>query len=99
MTPRQSRSRTAGCAPLRTSLVIYVLLSACSSRSGAATDGPVEPQPIAECVAYEKALSRCTGRDASVAGPALKGVTSEADRAYLRDLCALNLQRLNSSCR
>ena len=88
------------CAASRCLPALWVLMTACSSHSSSRPGGlPDEPKPIAECQAYEQALARCSGVDASVAGPALSTVKTEAQRAQLRDLCALNLQRINSTCR
>jgi hypothetical protein len=72
---------------------------ACSSHSSNAADVEADAGAIPECLEYQRALERCSGRPSSVSNDAVTRLQSGADRSRLRDLCAQNLQRINATCR
>lgn len=87
MTPLERGGRT--CA-----LVIALSTCACGGRS------PKDaPEPIRECVEYEKAVSACTGRETSVETQAAAAPPAAADRERLKKLCITNLRRIRDACR
>jgi hypothetical protein len=74
--------------------VLWAALAA-ACRAGA-TD---QPEPVAECQAYERAFARCTGIDAPIATqPEALAATDEA-REHLKKVCSANLERLMQNCR
>lgn len=80
-------------------LPLLVFVAACSGRSSSPVPADKRPEPVAECVAYERELARCTGVEAGVASQPAAIAKDEADRARLASLCSSNLERLRRSCR
>jgi hypothetical protein len=77
-------------------VVVATLLAACGGhRADAAPDAG---KPVAECVAYQQMLARCSGVDVPVATQANAIPKNDADRDRLATLCAANLDRLSHSC-
>ncbi len=76
-------------------LAILALAGGCGSRSGK-SDAPAEPIP--ECQSYERAFNRCMGRDAGIANQTAALAKTDAQRAEMKSLCAINLQRIKEAC-
>ena len=82
--------------PFTVRLIVFCLgvpmISAC--RVGTADD----PKFVAECVEYQEAFARCTGRHEPLATQPAAIPTSDEQRAALKKLCAANLERLRTGC-
>jgi hypothetical protein len=76
-------------------LAIIALAVGCGSRSGK-SDAPAEPIP--ECLSYERAFNRCMGRDAGIASQTAALARTDSERAEMKSLCAINLQRIKEAC-
>jgi len=74
---------------------VLVLAGVPTCRAGGADD---PPPPVAECIAYEQAFARCTGRHEPIATQPAAIPTSEEQRASLKKLCLANLDRLRKGC-
>jgi|CZKU01.1.fsa_nt_gi hypothetical protein len=70
-----------------------LLLAGCS---GKGRDGP---KPVAECEAYEAALTRCTGVHTPFASQPEAMASSEVQRTQLKELCLQNMVELKQACR
>ncbi|MGH7270744.1 MAG: hypothetical protein ACREJ3_09965 [Polyangiaceae bacterium] len=74
-------------------LVALGLAPACSGRKGSA--GALEA--IAECEAYARAFTACTGREPPMGTEVIP--KSGRERAQMSKLCAVNLKRIKLACR
>lgn len=76
-------------------LSLATMVLACSGHGG--SQDP--PQPIAECVQYQAALSKCLGHTYSLPVAAPPVGKSDAEQERTRTLCATNLKRIAAACR
>ena len=68
---------------------------ACSGKAG----GTLLPEPVPECLEYEKAVAACFHRDLEMARTPEMMPTTRADQAAIRGMCRDNLQRIKLACR
>lgn len=72
----------------------FTLLASCGQKNTASD----QPQPVPECVAYEKAMAACFHRDLPFATQPSVLPANDADRARIRSMCIENMARLRRSC-
>ena len=77
---------------------VIALSAGCGTHHDNAPDTP-DAEALPECVAYQAALARCSGRDVDIVPRMRAHMNSDADRAYIKKLCAENLDRISRSCR
>jgi len=86
-----------------TLLLAALLSAACRGGNGSDADAvaPASPTPIAECQAYENALSTCIHRPVGVGFSTQASLLphSEGERARIASMCTENLHRLAGACR
>lgn len=59
----------------------------------------VAPEPVAECVAYESALSGCHHHQMTIANQPSLIPHTVVEREHIRAVCNENMQRLRVACR
>ena len=79
-------------------LVGIVGLSAALTACGTGADRAGQPEPIAECQAYERAFAACEGRQVPIASNVMALATSQERREQIRALCVWNSNHLKTSC-
>jgi len=82
-------------APSTLVAALVAALVACgSSKGGADNTGPIE-----ECQAYETAMAKCSGAHTPFATQPAAMPSTHAARDEMRSLCAINLRRVQATCR
>jgi hypothetical protein len=76
-------------------VVVLLLVAACGGSGSGASD---KPEPIPECVTYQRAVAQCTGRVAAIATQPAALAQSKEERTRLKALCLINTQRLKDAC-
>jgi hypothetical protein len=72
-------------------LILAIGLGACGER--------IKPEPVAECQAYEAALTACFHRPSQFSRQASLLPETRSQRKRIAQLCSDNLKRLRTACR
>lgn len=73
----------------------FALLSACGSHKSTSD----KPEPVPECVEYERLLTTCYHRNVPFANQPILIPKTDSERDRVKALCSENIQRLMTACR
>jgi hypothetical protein len=94
-TPRDRRSPSRSTLHGSTWFALAVILAGAGCSGGSS----VPPEPVAECLEYERAVADCYHRKVAIANDPSLIPHSPAELVQIRGVCRENLDRFKVACR